>query len=349
MEVLRIKLHEDETNQDAFVGGTSYMLHPFLTRVTKTANAKAGLQQLFHITSKRVITSHVVGISKESAGGVRIACEDRTSYVFPVAILTVAPTAISSSIDIDEGLFDPIVWKGIRRMPLTGSGKIFAAFDAPFWKGENHDGIVTTVTDYDVRQIYAFDDYHWASGSKAGVLMMSYTWGDWAHKMGSLSAEEQFDSALRMLRRIYPGGDWKNWDAKFSEARSKKRFRAINWTHERGFAGGYRMADLNRSLEQKYMAVAGIFPKDKDAALLLAGEAIAWLGLSGWVEGALHTGINAAQSTMLWFRAEAAKFNNWGNVVDPAKLFSKNSFAIPADPGDKPFVPPTSAQGSDCR
>lgn len=43
-------------------------------------------------------------------------------YVFPIAVLMAAPTAISSPIDIDEDLLDRKVWNGIRRMPPMPPG-----------------------------------------------------------------------------------------------------------------------------------------------------------------------------------------------------------------------------------
>lgn len=340
MEILRIKLHEDEINQDAFVGGSSYMLSPFVTHKVECADVKT--KSLDDVTKNHIIDSPVVSIHIEDGGGVRIRTEKNAEgYLFPCVVLTVSPTAISSSITIDEKIFFPKIWDGIRNIPLTGCGKTFIAFPEPFWKGtsqvyKTHDAIVTTVTDEALRQIYAFDDYHWGSGSKMGALMMSYTWGDWAHKMGSLSGVDQVQSAIRMLKEIY-SMEWRDeWDSLFNQAIQRQDFRAINWSHERGFAGGYRMADLNRYKDQLNMWFSGLYVEHPDSQVFLAGEATAWLGLSGWVEGALHTGINATIGVGSWFNAVAPTFSNWNKVVNP-DLIEGASFAPIVAPGDMVF------------
>ena len=340
MEILRIKIHEDEINQDAFVGCSSYMLSPFLTH--KVACADGETKSLMDVTSRHVLVDPVVEIRKVEGGGVRIITEAKAlNLVFPCAVLTVSPTAISSSIVIDEDIFSPAAWDGIRNIPLTGSGKTFIAFSTPFWKGASkqfpgRDAIVTTVTDEALRQVYTFDDYHWGSGSKKGVLMLSYTWGDWAHKMGSLSEVEQVKSTIRMLKEIY-AAEWRDeWDTLFHNAIQAGNYKTINWSHEQGFAGGYRMADLNRYPDQFAMWQAGFISNDSDAAVFLAGEATAWLGLSGWIEGALHTGINTLAGIGGWFNLHAPNFQNWGNVVDPDKI-GGYKFAPIVAPGDKKF------------
>ena len=342
MEILRIKLHGDESDQSAFLGGTRYMLKPFLSH--RVATAKGDTVSMQDVTKNRVITSPVTRISALQGGGVSIGTEDNNYYNFPIAILTASPTAISSSIFIDEPLLSVNTWNGIRNIPLTGCGKIMIAFPKPFWKGTSKthpgsDAICTTVTDYNLRQIYTFDDYHWGSGSPAGVLMISYTWGDWAHKLGSLPPEAQVRSAVRMLKGIY-ASEWDgSWDQLFENAISTRTYKTITWSHERGFAGGYRMADLNRYTDQQSLWQSNFVPAVDNAALLLAGEATAWLGLSGWVEGALHTGINTTFGVEQWFYNNANNFSNWANMTDPGTI-SGATFAVPADPGNTPFIPP---------
>lgn len=338
MEIVRIKIHEDEVNQDAFVGCSSYMLSPFLTHKVVCADGKT--KSLMEVTSGRVVTDPVVNILKVTGGGVAINTQHGLGNgVFPCAVLTASPTAISTSIIIDEDIFRPDVWDGIRNIPLTGCGKTFISFPTPFWKESSkqfpgRDAIVTTVTDEALRQVYTFDDYHWGSGSKMGVLMLSYTWGDWAHKMGSLSGVDQAYLAYNMLKKIY-AAEWQpEWDTLFVNALMRGDFQTINWSHERGFAGGYRMADLNRYPDQEAMWAAGRAANNADAAVLLAGEATAWLGLSGWIEGALHSGINSTAGIGAWFAQQAAQFPNWSKVVN-LDTWHQHSFAPVVAPGER--------------
>lgn len=342
MEVLRIKLHQDETNQDAFLGGTEYMLKPFLSH--KVACASGKTQSMLDVTNGHVVTNpvaRIINLRHEGGSGIRIDCETETpgkfvSYKFPCVILTASPTSISSSIYITEDLFADSVWSGIRNIPLTGCGKVFAAFDEPFWRGagpNGRDSIVTCVTDEALRQIYVFDDYHWGSGSKAGLLMLSYTWGDWAHKMGSMSEADQVQTVMRMLPNIIGTIEYEPV-AELRDAIEAGNIRTINWSHERGFAGGYRMADLNRYKDQTAMSNAGAHPNDSTAPLFLGGEACAWLGLSGWIEGALHTGIHTTLGATLWLNDHPDI--DWSQF-DKLEDIKGTSFQLPSDPGPVPF------------
>ena len=45
---------------------------------------------------------------------------------------------------------------------------------------------------------------------------------------------------------------------------------------------------------------------------------MAWL--SGWVEGALHTGINSALGVGAWLSFHGDRFSNWENMVKPAGI-----------------------------
>ena len=73
MEVLRIKLHEDESNQRAFVGGSSYMLKPFLTHVTEVRGSPP--KSLKRLTDNKVIISPVVRIDEKDGGALSLVAK----------------------------------------------------------------------------------------------------------------------------------------------------------------------------------------------------------------------------------------------------------------------------------
>jgi hypothetical protein len=63
-----------------------------------------------------------------------------------------------------------------------------------------------------------------------------------------------------------------------------------------------------------------------------AGEAIAWLGLSGWIEGAIQTALTATIGVVSYL-----------NEVDPSRLPARNdingkSFSVPMLPGTIQFA-----------
>ena len=73
------------------------------------------------------------------------------------------------------------------------------------------------------------------------------------------------------------------------------------WEQAYGINGGWRMALPGQA---RFVADLGDqgrgVPADKRNGLFLAGEAMSWYGLSGWVEGAMLTGINASIAAHKW-------------------------------------------------
>lgn len=108
-----------------------------------------------------------------------------------------------------------------------------------------------------------------------------------------------------------------------------------------GFAGGYRMADPGRNAEspsgqgQQDLWDACTSSMNKDTqeytGFFPAGEAIAWLGLSGWIEGAIRTGIGATVGTVAYLNANSGK-------TFPDKLtVNGKSFCCSMLPGDEGY------------
>ncbi|NRA87392.1 MAG: FAD-dependent oxidoreductase, partial [Rhizobiales bacterium] len=231
MENLRKTIHLDETQPSTFVGGTSYMLSPFLTH---NVDGTAG-NNLFNQASPNFLGSAVKKIERvtvDSVKMIRIHTEDIANPTrdFSACIMTVAPPAIRARIDIDPALLTNSASETIKRLRLTNSGKIAIHFpnngdiySQAFWMNRttadpynaNEDYVVTTVTDLNIRQIYTFDNYHWGTNIsngtisteqaelKAGTLLLGYTWDYNADSFQAMSDEEQVREAWRQMAEIY--------------------------------------------------------------------------------------------------------------------------------------------------
>lgn len=377
MESLRITLHKDEGDQQAFVGGTSYMLSPFLTRKTERYDGRE--VNLWSVTQGKVVTDPVVAVRALADGrrGVRITTRaaDGTTDTkdFAACIMTAAPTAVRSRIAIDPDLMTNAAQLGMRNLQITNSGKIAINFpnienekySKAFWfnpetprSSASDDSIVTTITDSNIRQIYTFDNYYWgyttdAKAGRAGTLMLSYTWDYNSDSFAPMSTTDQVRSAWDQMKEIYadpanvryPLPD--DADAYMEWALSNNQAKAIVWSIEDGFAGGYRMADVGRNdrdnaagqgnagSEQYALWMACQTSRNADTGRLTgffpAGEAISWLGLSGWVEGAIQTALAATIGVVRYL-------NGVEDPLPERNDINGKSFSVPMLPGDRRFT-----------
>lgn len=383
METLRIRLHLDETNQDAFVGGTSYMLSPFLTHNATLYDNST--RNLWTQTRNSVITDPVVAIMRDSSGNgvtltTRAADGTTQQFDFIACILTVSPSAIRTGIDIDEGLMTNQALRTLQRLRLTNSGKIainlpgIGGYGNAFWMNRNpnnpgdpsNDSIVTTITDENIRSIYTFDNYNWGTQFEnpslvdplvAGCLMLSYSWDMNSDAFAPLDAEQQVLTAWEQMKEIYSDpsnpnplpsdvDDYLNW------ALDNDQYQAIVWTNEKGYSGGYRMAGLGLNQDIEAIGSSGGQTALWDACqtslnadsgaytgLFPAGEAIAWLGLSGWIEGAIHTGLASTMGVVNYLNQLDS------GIVPPNNSINATSFCLPLLPGDVSFPPPARKAG----
>jgi hypothetical protein len=336
MDSIRVTIHHDEVDHQGFVGGTTYMLMPFLTKMVEIykADGKTSKTHLLAHTNEHRIADPVVAIRrpKGKSVGVEIVTRDdlgNTKAVsYDACILTASPAAIRARISIAPELISKAAAFALRSLRLTNSGKIAIHFPAedptdkyslPFWAqrgGDANDNIiVTTITDKNIRQIYTFDENHWGSNAGGGTLMLSYTWDMNSDSFAALSEEQLVRTAWAQMKEIYsdPGNSQKlpdDVDEYLEWAIKNKQYRALTWTSVDGVNGGYRMSSpgLNQSLDRSLMppqqalweACTSSYNEDTNSntGLFLAGEAIAWLALSGWIEGSIHTGLASAIGTI---------------------------------------------------
>lgn len=383
METLRIRIHLDEVNQSAFVGGTSYMLSPFLTHNVnvRTGDDTFAQTNLWTASQNHIVVDPVVKVEPRGtdadARGVIITTRNtatgaENSYEFLACILTASPSAIRSRIQIDESLLPNDTLRGLRSMRLTNCGKIVINFpnipgqtySQAFWMNRtqsdpyntSNDSIVTTITDMNVRSVYVFDNYNWGTFDnndqallKAGSLLLSYTWDYNTDAFNPLSPEEQVRTAWAQVKTIYADGGVTLDDNYVSWALSNKQYQVINWTNVDGFAGGYRMSDPGENLQDQpsgsttresnqgamWWSCATGYNYDTYhfTGFMLAGEAVAWLGLSGWVEGAMETGLAAACATVYMI-------NNFSQYAPSAQVGPTScSFCLPMLPGEVQYAP----------
>lgn len=120
-----------------------------------------------------------------------------------------------------------------------------------------------------------------------GVVCMSYTWGDDSTKVIGLSAQEYFEQCKRAIARLCP-------EMVGYLQPLNNEVLAIHWEQESHYHGAFKLQLLGQDadLHAAYYQYLSALDPVHDVGVYLAGDSVSWSG--GWVEGALHTGLNAA-------------------------------------------------------
>ena len=371
MELLRIALQAADSNQDYFRGGAGYQLQPFLTNFTITKQS-SNATCLWNETKGQVITDKVVAI-EQVENGISVTTQDdkfnQMSETYAAVIVTAAPSALRAvqMFPNPNGFIPSRVVSYIKRVRINNNSKIAINFpnvttdanSAAFWMqrdssnpdSPNNDLVVTTLTDKTIRQIYTFDNYHWATSAsdtsnfgpltRSGTLMLNYGWDYNAQSWTAADLETATRTAWRQMTEIYSFGN--EYDQHLEWALANKQAAFIVWEKVDGFNAAWRMAqpgrgtdygDSNSGIERyselrttQTFGMTSYNPETKAfTGLFIAGEAVASPGLSGWVEGSIQTALQSVAGILKFLNDESP-------TPQRPSTRSGTSFALQAHPG----------------
>jgi monoamine oxidase len=204
---------------------------------------------------------------------------------FEAALVTCQSWLLSTNIDCDESLFSQKLWMALDRTRYMQSAKTFVMVDRPFWKDKDpdtgRDVMSMTLTDRLTRGTYLFD----LGDNKPGVICLSYSWMSDALKMLPLPVEKRVQLALESLQKIYPKLDIK--------CHIIGDPITVSWEDDPNFLGAFKGAlpghyRYNRRMYCHFMQDE-LPPEHR--GIFIAGDDVGWI--PGWVEGAVHTSLNA--------------------------------------------------------
>ena len=204
---------------------------------------------------------------------------------YEAVILTCSHRALETDIKVSRNTFSDAVWSAIQDIHMTRSGKVFIRTREAFWKNlDPRSTLNCTITDEAIRGTYLFD----FDDTPSGVICLSYTWEDSATKLHGLDEKERLDKSLSILKTIY-GRDL------ISDQMAE--FKTIFWEHKKGYHGAFKLNYPGQYEDQKALFLQ---TKPKSMAshngVFLSGESTSWAG--GWIEGALHSGLDAAMAVI---------------------------------------------------
>jgi tryptophan 2-monooxygenase len=221
------------------------------------------------------------------------------------------------------------VAKAIMRTHVVSSNKV-AARIKNFWTGDPN-AVRCLQTDDLVHQVYTLDytPAGQTTRDKSGVCFISYVWDDDAVKQqaitsgaptGAADNRQLYNYLLGRLERIgEPAASWAKTHLQPLDGDYTKNVMFEEWQSSPYFAGAFKLSEPGQDpyVQTMFFDYQKSTSPRLDTGVYLAGDCISWT--SGWVEGALTTGLNAA----------AGVIQSLGGVVNP-DASGKTPLSIPS-------------------
>lgn len=226
----------------------------------------------------------------KSNGKVRVEDVRGIESEFDQLVVTCPLRCLELDIRADEELFPESLWAAIRELPTKKAEKIFLLTKTAFWKDPEYK-MSTTITDLPIRQMFLFDETHFGKPTPSGMILVSYSFGESSLKLDALSDAERIQLCIENIGTIYGEKVKQMLKDEIVETFS------FSWNTAEGFYGAYKMSnpgqeshqDTLYSYNRAYGSKNGVF---------LSGEAFAWQGYGGWMEGALQAGFRTLKEML---------------------------------------------------
>lgn len=307
LEILRLMVNELETDQQFIVSGVGSLVDGFYT----TPVGGIGIYQGESLESRGVLrAARVTGIEALKTG-VRLYLRDSAHETFDACVVATTTRSMQISMGLTQAgaVQTPKGWQtrypaaldentieAIKRLHLMNSSKLFVLTETKFWKTKEWQSqklpanIQTDLAPWGVYML----DYPTQHGKDYGVVAVSYTWGDDSTKLiGIESPTERLELLKATIATIAP----EVADA-LVPAFGERSIHCIDWETEDLFYGAFKLNAPGQGelVQQAYFQFQQCLSEATAPPIYLAGDSVSWIG--GWIEGALHTGLNAATAVL---------------------------------------------------
>ncbi len=304
MELLRLIVNELETDQELVPGGIESLVRAFC-------------KQRFHGRSlgERIrLETPVSGISRGPDHRPVLQLGQGRTEPFARVVAAASNRALTVDLQLgcDESILTTAQRSALGRVHMTSSSKVFVMTPEKFWL-TRPELPANIQTDTLVRGVYCLD-YAPADPKAPGVVLLSYTWeDDSTQQLGLRDKRARVERLVADVARTNPDfarhvvpidGDFETYT------------QVIDWAQEPYHHGAFKLNfpgddELSRELFFQYLACT---EPSSDPRVYLAGDSQSFNG--GWIEGALHTGINAACAVI---RSLGGSLYTRDNPVDRAR------------------------------
>lgn len=287
LEILRVNLLELDDHQRFIIGGVEGVLQR-LWRQPVTGTPWPDGTTLAGLNGGATL-GRAAKIARSDDGFI-ITDQWGNARHYACVIATCQSHLLTTSVAVDEVIFDQKLWMALDRTRYMQAAKTFVMVDRPFWRDVNPDTgrplLSMTLTDRITRGTYFFDN----GPDRPAVICLSYSWMTDALKVLPHAPEKRVALALDALDHVYPGVDIR------SHIRGNPI--AVSWEADENFLGAFKGA-LPGHYRYNLRMYGHFIQKDmpsEQRGIFLAGDGISWT--PAWVEGAVQTALNAVWGVM---------------------------------------------------
>ncbi|EWG67548.1 MULTISPECIES: NAD(P)/FAD-dependent oxidoreductase [unclassified Enterobacter] len=278
-EILRLVINGYEDDQRLITGGISLL-------VERLASQSLCGKRLYDYICFRSVNR----IYKDN-GKIKLVTDGETIAAFDRVIVTTNNRAMQMvhGIAADDTFLSQDISRAVRETHLTGSSKLFMLTPDKFWL--KHNLPHTIQSDGFVRGVYCLD-YEPDNPQGRGVVLLSYTWEDDAHKLLSIT-----NKRLRCRLLI---DDLAVINPEFAhhlvpvDGNYERHVLQHDWLTDCHSAGAFKLNYPGEDVysQRLFFQYKTANNPEQDTGLYLAGCGCSFTG--GWAEGAVQTAINSA-------------------------------------------------------
>lgn len=290
LEILRVAATGLDDDQHYIVGGVEQVPQGLWRRRTATVHWGETSLADVHGGAPR---PGVVRLARGGDGRLTIVDRWGRSDAYETVVATCQSWLLTTAIETDEQLFSQKVWMALDRTRYMQSSKTFVMVDRAFWRDKDpatgRDVMSMTLTDRMTRGTYLFDN----GPDKPAVMCLSYAWMSDALKMLPLPIERRVELALSALEKIYPDVDIRGHIVGDPIT--------VSWEADPNFLGAFKGA-LPGHYRYNHRMYGHFMQQEtppEQRGVFIAGDDVSWT--PGWVEGAVHTALNAVWGVLTHF------------------------------------------------
>ncbi len=185
--------------------------------------------------------------------------------------------------------------RAIAQQHLVASTKIFVQTKTKFWLNDP-ECFPNIQSDTISRGFYCLD-YNPDDPDGYGVVLISYTWEDDAHKISALQSLSDREKAHYILDTL---AGIKGAEKTIAQVKQHMiDVKSIFWLQDELYHGAFKVnyPGQHTDTQHIYWDYIKAHTPEKDSQVYFAGDSVSFYG--GWIEGAFQTGLNAATAVLI--------------------------------------------------